>query len=150
MKREIKFRTWDGEEMYYETNYVSEVGCDGYFMGVIDSKAAIQELCKDDSNYELFTLMDWELMQFTGLKDKKGNKIFEGDILEHITDKNTTIKKVVYDAQHGAFILKCDKYFQELRATYGDGDMYADTYIVIGNIHEHPDLLKRDEKSGGV
>lgn len=88
-------------------------------------------------------ISDINLVQYTGLKDQDGQEIFEGDILKHITDENITIKKVVYDAQHGAFIMKCDKYFAELRATYGDGDMYADTYLIIGNIYENPEILKQ-------
>lgn len=84
----------------------------------------------------------YEFSQFTGLLDKEGKEIWEGDILEHVTDKNTTIKEVIYDNQRGAFIMKCDKFYSELHATYGDENMYADNYIIIGNIYQNKSLLK--------
>lgn len=81
-------------------------------------------------------------LQFTELKDKNGKEIYEGDIMKHVSNGSTTTKKVIYCNQHGAFIMKCDKYWEPLCATYGDENMYADEYIIIGNIHETPELLK--------
>jgi uncharacterized phage protein (TIGR01671 family) len=117
--REIKFRAFNDGKMLtmpLDTNF----GISRFF-GILRDDAIV--------------------MQYTGLKDKEGREIYEGDILEHLTDENVTRKKVVYDAQHGAFIMKCEKYFSELTATYGDVDMYADNYFIIGNIYENPELL---------
>lgn len=75
--------------------------------------------------------------QFTGLCDKKGNAIYEGDIL----DFNGLIIEVRF--VRGVFALLCD----------GDldheicGDCRTDLFAtVIGNIHDNPELLKGGEK----
>ena len=58
--REIKFRAFQDDKMYYQKS-----------SGVYATKRFL------DTLYE-----DCELMQFTGLKDKNGKEIFEGDILD--------------------------------------------------------------------
>src|SRR3990172_6222924 len=131
--REIKFRIWNGSKM--EHNIMAGFLGAFYVQGIDEKDSASMS----SFNTKYFDTIP--VMQYTGLKDKEGKDIYEGDILEHLTDKNTTRKKVVYDAQHGAFIMRCEKYFAELRATYGDENMYADTYLIIGNIFENAELL---------
>lgn len=75
--------------------------------------------------------------QYTGLTDKNGKKIFEGDIVK--TDKfNTPNKRYVikYDLLLGAFIGEDNgtMYF-----TTFDGD--SELFEIIGNIHDNPELL---------
>ena len=61
--REIKFRVWNGECMI-SPDYIDREGVAHWH------ENSIPESSK-------------ELMQYTGLKDKKGNEIFEGDIIKH-------------------------------------------------------------------
>ncbi len=75
--------------------------------------------------------------QYTGMTDKNGKKIFEGDIVK--TDRfNTPNKQYVikYDLLLGAFIGEDDgtMYF-----TTFDGD--SELFEIIGNIHDNPELL---------
>lgn len=74
--------------------------------------------------------------QYTGLKDKNGKKIFEGDIIEFYGDK---IGAVVYneeDTEYG-MVLDGTNYC-------GLGHYYSSWNLeVIGNIHDNPELLER-------
>jgi uncharacterized phage protein (TIGR01671 family) len=83
------------------------------------------------------TVLPETVGQFTGLTDKNGKKIFEGDVVR--TDKFNTSSKyyvIKYDLLFGAFIGEENNamYF-----TIFDGD--SDQFEVIGNIHDNPELI---------
>ena len=110
--REIKFRAWkDGEMMYQPlgTHYGLY-----RFIGFIPEESP--------------------LMQYTGLKDKNGKEIYEGDILEHdqwgvkvVKDIRDTFRtnSAAYDA-----------------VAYSEEDTQSDCSTVIGNIYQNPELLE--------
>ena len=117
--REIKFRAWvDGEKM------INDVGNNlGYYLGTKDS-------C--------------ELMQYTGLKDKNGKEIYEGDIIDNGEGMELTIVEYVEDMFH----LKSTKY-----PNLSKGNYRLATYVglgceIIGNIYENPELLSGVKKEG--
>jgi uncharacterized phage protein (TIGR01671 family) len=66
MNREIKFRSWDGKRMI--TDPIISDGSDGGETSRVKLNEAIG-------------CYDYELMQYTGLKDKNGKEIYEGDIV---------------------------------------------------------------------
>ncbi|WP_430596356.1 YopX family protein [Enterococcus sp. DIV2163] len=83
---------------------------------------------------------DIELMQSTGLKDKKDVEIFEGDVVKKT---NGSIGYVVYLQQEAGFVvvLKKSDYRLGHRNT-GESYTEATNHEVIGNIYENPELLE--------
>lgn len=89
----------------------------------------------------LVNLDEIELMQSTGLKDKNGKEIFEGDILAVEADDGVIILKVSWDDEHALFVIKTKKFNEETAlAELVDDNSYP--FEVIGNIYENHELLE--------
>lgn len=106
----------------------------------------IDDIDENSSEVNEIEVLPETVGQFTGLFDKNGEKIFEGDIVK--TDKFSEPNKqyiIKYDLQFGAFIGhdRYNCYF----VTF-DGD--SDEFEVIGNIRDNPELLKGGEVNGST
>ena len=125
MSRTIKFRAWNktcGWMLYSNDDYFVR------FDGQILEKAGRSY---DTPNIEVECVKeDIVLMQFTGLLDKNGKEIYEGDVLG-VYDRRW---EVVWDG----FGFKC-KSDQHFTSHLNENDSKLE---VIGNIYENPELVK--------
>ena len=97
-----------------------------------------------DKNKQYFYFTPWEQKgqeyyekweQYTGLKDKNGKEIYEGDIIE------TNFKKFIkgsIDFYLGEYVLRNCSFVQSLNTLI----IYKWKVEIIGNIYENPELLK--------
>lgn len=84
--------------------------------------------------------------QFTGLTDKNGKRIFEGDILRDVRGR---IYKVFFTTTSCGFMVECTVAPNEYETgRYRLGKAYCDAMVVIGNIHDNPEELKGGSENG--
>lgn len=84
--------------------------------------------------------------QFTGLLDKNGNKIFEGDIVRRFNSKEQEVMRyaVKWNTDCCMFVLMSEyTYLGEYDSDFTV--FYGEDLEVVGNIHDNPELLKDDE-----
>ncbi len=132
--RELKFRAYSRgkKKFYYFT--LNDLACDD--AGFAETRNAIQN--ETDAS---------EDEQFTGLKDKQGKEIYEGDIIKRHAFGNREINGklgiVVYDEVEMEFVISIAKTNAPEGTFYDyDGRTFNPSEIkVIGNIHENSELL---------
>lgn len=147
MKREIKFRAWENvnNEMFYSKDF-SDGGRQSYhfyFEESVGVLKAILNIRYDVLNPLDHKVFDCEVMQYTGLLDKNGKEIYEGDIIarkfwhnnppskrpkkDHIIENCTVVFSV------GAFTCEGTKN-TEYGTSYGS---WWTNCEIIGNIYEN-------------
>ena len=131
-----RFRAWYvlAEEMINEILMISFVRKEiiGKFS---DGSTSVPLKFEDKRNGE-----DVILMQSTGLKDKNGKEIFEGDILAVEADDEILNVYVFWDEEHALFMLESKQYNEkEALAELMEDDSYP--FEIIGNIYDNKELL---------
>lgn len=128
MNRAIKFRAWDKHRKKLGPAWV-----------ISEKDGAITE-AKLPGDIDFSDSDDIVLMQFTGLYDKNGKEIYEGDILAGHSDGNVRVEwhekgagwRCVFLTDRDGGVIGLD----EMCVWFGNPSE------VIGNIYENPDLLK--------
>lgn len=128
MNRDIKFRGFDSvnkvmlpvESINFREGYIS---------------------LNEGDNPVTDTLEMIELIRYTGVKDRNGKEIYEGDIVSFYNDEEYKLKStnalVIYDS--GAFMLEHKKLGKEY---LGEMDIENMCIKIVGNIYDNPELLE--------
>lgn len=136
--REIKFRAWvkDKDKMVD----VSSIEFDGCGFPKAKSNQVIWEVGYRRRNvgYVWEHESNIEIMQSTGIKDKNGTEIYEGDILTDHGDEGPLYVK--YSNEHAAFVF-VDKFDPFGVTSYTTLQISYEQFEVIGNIYENPELV---------
>lgn len=133
MNREIKFRAWDIEAKQFVTDFILDRLGNEYQTNKC-------EFWGDDRRLVL--------MQYTGMKDKNGMDIYEGDIVQMFITRSwgrpeQETVRMVATLDDGIWNVATD--WIEASEWWGaaeDGSTTVHWREIIGNVHEDPELLK--------
>ena len=126
--REYKFRVWDTENK--EMLKVQELDFEDTFYG---GRLSI----RTDQYNDYFDIEDMILMQYTGLKDRNGKEIYEGDIVYIMPEDERGI--IRWDNETARYVVIYDNIISDFDNWYGKD------LEVIGNEFDNPELLEEGE-----
>ncbi len=124
-----RFRAWDKSFQKY---------CENVIVSTINGKITVYGRLVN-GNTALIPSTHVVLEQCTGLKDKNGRLIYEGDIIQHDTAAGPKCWPVVF--KNGCFVLP----YESGEAWLGkviEHCPYDSGVVIAGNIHENPELLE--------
>lgn len=121
--REIKFRAWDKDMKKMRTVRGLQINNGPLGIFVQDNKEVGIKLIE----------AEFDLMQYTNLKDKNGKEIYEGD--GFMDEEDGTYNYVVWNDWYGGW--GTNEWFTPEELVKN-----ANTLEIIGNIYENPDLIK--------
>lgn len=140
MKREIKFRAWDNVNKrmgYFDPGFHWQDEYDLWCLRLKFGSVPITNVpCEDNI----------DLMQYTGLKDKNGREVFEGDVLQarYVPNYSLNIFEVKWNNGSAAFV--CYRSHQDQNIRFEQLPLCPSNSMedleVIGNIYENPELIK--------
>jgi uncharacterized phage protein (TIGR01671 family) len=129
MDRVLKFRQWDGKKIDYNPFIINTISRN------IGYEININENLESNKN---------SLMQYTGVKDRNGKEIYEGDIVNiHLPNEKIIIAEIVWE--YCCTVLRMDNradiaFTEAEKECQGRQIPFQEILEVIGNIHENPDL----------
>lgn len=137
--REIKFRAWDkgNQEMVYSDKQLED---DYYVFTVTNDGVCVEAPHYDPQSCTTHYLpVESEIMQYTGLKDRNGKEIYEGDFIRGHYGARGEIQEgpVYWCDEHLAW-----SHFGPLHA-FDQRPSRAPDILILGNIYENPELLEK-------
>lgn len=140
-----KFRVWDKEEQkWYKPTYKAYMNELHDIHIDLDGRLLIRTIDESGKRVTIHESMfegRYELLQSTGLFDKNGKEIFEGDIVKHDSVPNPFISNAYYEIiQVRSGLWRMDNYRGSQVLAFSNQEVE-----VIGNKFEHPHLLGEDE-----
>lgn len=118
-----------------------EIGAFDFAKKIVTHYTTVDRLINGKDTFDYSAVNIIAKRQFTGLKDKTGVDIYEGDITPYLDcyKEGKINASVVFDDSIGSFVAR---WIESGVVMYDDIDGCADWLIVIGNIYENPELLK--------
>lgn len=123
-----KFRAWIKTENCF-ADYIESIR---FYINEID--LCWGGICESDC----FDFKDVILMQSTGIKDKNGKEIFEGDIVDY-KGREAVVK---WHGSYASFIYRFVDGLQERVSEWDPLFLACYNFEVIGNIYENPEFLE--------
>lgn len=161
--REIKFRVWDKQCRLYLTLAGADWGgvkdrgtfCNFKYIHLFPPEGV--PICNPSPHYggcvsfKLTDSVDNDRLvfeQYTGLKDKNGREIYEGDIIVQKSlgsNKSGCRGKITYKEDHAAFMFEVYERGKPVMWLFLSEFNPEKTCEVIGNIHEDPELVEEEK-----
>lgn len=120
--REIKFRVWDDKV--------------GFFIRLCETNLLPNNTIGSDLNCV-------NIMQYTGLKDKNGVDIYEGDVVKCKVRTSNGLSGYICEVKWSE--VYCAFVAAGVKRYFGSKPFLSELYLtkVIGNIHQNPELLEK-------
>jgi hypothetical protein len=123
-----KYKAWDGEKWHTEGVFVSHDGA------VWHRPKGQREMRR----------VSWKVVWWTGLHEKNGVEIYEGDIVKRYEEVNESYGFRICEAQY-SLPRACFQLVQADHECFGWPTKTEEKLEVIGNIHEHPHLFNNQK-----
>lgn len=148
MNREILFRGQHrrkGEKVKLDGTPVESKWVYGGICQFNEDRSIIYQTKPEFKKYPVYTDT---VGQYTGLTDKNGRKIFEGDIVRRFNRNGQEIMSYVVEwcIDCCMFVLDCIDFDMEFDTDFTV--FYGDEFEIVGNIHDNPELVRKDEENG--
>lgn len=138
----IKFRGRTKDETWVKGQYCKMVQDCYVVRHTIITSFTIDELDWYHPMIDYDEVDEKTIGQFTGLKDKNGIEIYEGDIITTDLERNY----LIVEYRNGAFMLNCndgeEDYYDIFFSTYEEPKEVYKYGEVIGNIYDNPELME--------
>lgn len=128
--RQHKYRIWDKQQNRFHTDRDWGLSLDGTHIIGFSS----HDRWDHDKGYKIKLTDNLIIQQYTGLKDKNGKEIYEGDILKWHEGENN-LSEVIF--QNGSFMVRGINW-----GAFWYLSDYCDVYTYFGNVFENKELLK--------